>query len=216
MACDHCHRAGYPDNETCECTGGCQECQDDLKLAAAGGLPPEETEAGDQYVDAFLEANPGLESILRLPGVYPTGYAMESVPGVLEVTPVPLEFETVHGHWKSSQPNAQNLVGNASAEAAVMVVADVFGNDVVLQKTWDKSAEAPISPFAGAGLSIAEQLQFTLFSLTRDLPPASAEFKEAVEKVAGPCHIEVYGFGVRILRRTPNPDGNYLEILVEY
>lgn len=216
MACDHCRRAGYPDNETCECTGDCQECQNDLKLATAEGLPPKETEAGDQHVDAFLEANPGLESILRLPGVYPISRAMEGVPGVLEVTPVPLEFETVYGHWKSSQPNVQNLTGNDAAEAAGMVVADAFGNDVILQKTWDKSVEAPISPYTGAGLSIAEQLLFTLFSLSRDLNPAGAEFKEAVEKVAGPCHIEVYGLGVRILRRTPNPDGTYLDVQIEY
>lgn len=212
MTCDHCHRAGYPDNET----GDCQECQDDLKLAAAEGLPPEETEASGQSVNAFLEANPGLEFISCLPGVYPTGYTMESVSGVLEVTPVSYEIETARGHWKSSQPNAQNLAGNAAAEPAAMVVADVFGNDVVLQRTWDKSVEAPASPFTGAGLSMVQQLQSVIFSVVRDLNPNSVEFKEAVEKVAGPCRIYVYGFGVRILRLTPNPDGNYLEIQVEY
>jgi hypothetical protein len=217
MACDHCKTA----ERECDCgEGPCPDCY--VSIFGEEGPTPEqraEIEAINKDVDEFLDANPGIELLLNQPGVYVSSHIMESVPGILEVTPMQYSFESPVEHWSSSTPNVQNVQnvqnpqGTPTGESE-LVMADVYGSDVRLLRNWDKSVKADASPFAGLDLPLHDRLILLIPNL--GAYPSSPAFKEAVEREAGPCDIKVIGTVVQITRLTPNPDGTHLEMQIEY
>lgn len=222
MACDGCRTAGLD----CDCgPGRCADCDERLFGPPEDTVLPteltrcltaeekEEVAAINADIDAFLDANPGLEALLNLPGAYLASMEMQGVPGVLEVEKMHVTFESI-GKASSSTPNVQNfpkpVEGNSTG--AVLVVSDCYGTDVRQRQGWSKGySQEVLAP--GAPLTMAEQMLFAALFAAR---MGVDELKASIEKVAGPCEVEVYGSSVIVRRVQPEEDGNQLEFCIDY